>query len=39
MGSPAQDRFAQPAHVKSCASQEMKEDKINEWTKPRDDVD
>jgi hypothetical protein len=35
----AQDRFAQPAHVKSFASQEMKEDKINERTKPRHDVD
>ena len=35
----AQDRFAQPAHVKSFASQEMKEDKINERTKPRHDLD
>jgi HB1, ASXL, restriction endonuclease HTH domain len=35
----AQDRFAQPAHVKSFASQEIKEDKINERTKPRHDVD
>jgi hypothetical protein len=35
----AQDRFAQPAQVKSFASREMKEDKINERTKPRHDVD
>jgi hypothetical protein len=34
-----QDRIAQPAHVKLFASQEMKEDKINERTKPRHDVD